>query len=617
MKRIKVLFFLTAFIGVSLLVLLDRNQVLNWRQKREVKLDMEATVIQVRLQNSVYSRIYAAHALKSLMELHPDTTEKEFRKFAESLMAFNPSLRALQVTDQKTQVLYVYPPEGNKITITHPMVLINDPLRGQFVKKAIKEKRMIIQPPFVLRQGGLGVVARQPIFVSGVFTGLVITVFDLPSIIKEAVPEIEKSEFIINLSIPGEEPFYNTIESAGPYKIRKIILADSIWNLRISYRDSSEFPPLLSRLIILGFTGGFLLILLLVIWFLTIHGEYLKKEVEKRVYELKQVNEDLNESQRIARVGSWRLDLVSNMVIWSHELYRMYGFDPTLPPPPYTEHQKLFTAEDWGLLSSALSKTVETGIPYELELETLRSDGSRGWMWVYGKIVTDDNNITVGLVGAAQDITDRKIADNKIRSLLAEKELLLKEVHHRIKNNMNAIKGLISLQLAVEKESSAISLLHDLECRVQSMILLYEKLYCSENYRELSVKNYLTTLAEDIISNFPNSGIVKINTEIDDFILNVKDLTPLGIIVNEILTNAMKYSFTGRESGIVILSGAMKDNKVQISIEDNGIGIPETVNFENSTGFGMQLISMLTEQINGSIRIERNNGTKYIINFPD
>jgi two-component system response regulator len=277
----------------------------------------------------------------------------------------------------------------------------------------------------------------------------------------------------------------------------------------------------------------------------------------------------------------------------------------------------LFTAEDWGLLSSALSKTVETGIPYELELETLRSDGSRGWMWVYGKIVTDDNNITVGLVGAAQDITDRKIADNKIRSLLAEKELLLKEVHHRIKNNMNAIKGLISLQLAVEKESSAISLLHDLECRVQSMILLYEKLYCSENYRELSVKNYLTTLAEDIISNFPNSGIVKINTEIDDFILNVKDLTPLGIIVNEILTNAMKYSFTGRESGIVILSGAMKDNKVQISIEDNGIGIPETVNFENSTGFGMQLISMLTEQINGSIRIERNNGTKYIINFPD
>ncbi len=122
--------------------------------------------------------------------------------------------------------------------------------------------------------------------------------------------------------------------------------------------------------------------------------------------------EDLKESQRIAHVGSWRLDIASNEVVWSDELYKMYGFDPALPPPPYTEHQKLFTPESWNRLSKALDKTKETGIPYELELETVQKDGSLGgWMWVHGRAVCDEKGAIIGLMGAAQNITDRKISE--------------------------------------------------------------------------------------------------------------------------------------------------------------------------------------------------------------
>jgi PAS domain S-box-containing protein/putative nucleotidyltransferase with HDIG domain len=126
---------------------------------------------------------------------------------------------------------------------------------------------------------------------------------------------------------------------------------------------------------------------------------------------LRQNNHDLLESQRIAHLGTWRLDLATNRVVWSEELYKMYGFDPALPPPPYTEHMKLFTHESWDRLSTALEHTQTSGIPYELELETVTEDGSNGWMWARGEAETDSEGNSISLWGAAQDITDQKKAE--------------------------------------------------------------------------------------------------------------------------------------------------------------------------------------------------------------
>ena len=117
---------------------------------------------------------------------------------------------------------------------------------------------------------------------------------------------------------------------------------------------------------------------------------------------------ELKRAQQITHIGSWYLDLVSNEVVWTEELYKMYGFDPSLPPPPYSQHQKLFTPESWETLSASLANTEATGIPYELELKTLRIDGSNGWMWVRGEAVMDKQGKIIGLWGAAQDITERK-----------------------------------------------------------------------------------------------------------------------------------------------------------------------------------------------------------------
>ncbi|MEI6579211.1 MAG: diguanylate cyclase, partial [Eubacteriales bacterium] len=142
---------------------------------------------------------------------------------------------------------------------------------------------------------------------------------------------------------------------------------------------------------------------------------YLQNNVIRDIAEQKKIKKqlehylkDLLESQRLAHIGTWRLDLETNQVVWSDELYKMYGFDPLFPPPPLTEHMKLFTPESWEKLSTSIEHTRTSGIPYEVELETLKSDGSNGWMWARGEAERDSKNSIISLWGVAQDITERK-----------------------------------------------------------------------------------------------------------------------------------------------------------------------------------------------------------------
>ena len=170
---------------------------------------------------------------------------------------------------------------------------------------------------------------------------------------------------------------------------------------------------------------------------------------------------------------------------------------------------------------------------------------------------------------------------------------------------MNTMVSLLSLQSGTLEDWKAVAALEDAKSRLQSTSVLYDKLYHTENLREMSIKDYLLPLVDKIIDVFPNRASVQIETRIDDFVLGVKLLSPLGIIVNELLTNAMKYAFIGRDDGSIKVSAGIKDHRATIVIEDNGNGIPETIDIENSSGFGLQLVGRLTKQIGGTIKIER------------
>jgi len=196
---------------------------------------------------------------------------------------------------------------------------------------------------------------------------------------------------------------------------------------------------------------------------------------------------------------------------------------------------------------------------------------------------------------------------------------------------MNVVHGLLILQAYTMKDPLTIKALEDAGSRVKSMMVLYDKLYSSPDVQNISVIKYLPALIDEVIANFPNSNSVKIVKKIDDFILHARKLQPIGIIINELLTNIMKYAFTGRDNGVITVeagfnetgipeTGSEKESlkpapAVKIIIQDNGNGMPESVDFENSTGFGLQLVWMLTKELQGTLKIERENGTKIILEF--
>ncbi|WP_051309182.1 PAS domain S-box protein [Desulfogranum japonicum] len=146
-------------------------------------------------------------------------------------------------------------------------------------------------------------------------------------------------------------------------------------------------------------------------------------ELKSTEEELKRSQEDVRKSQKIARLGSWRLEIKTNEVSWTDALYHMFGYDPDSPPPSYKEHHKLFTQESWKKLAPAVQQTAALGIPYEFELETVRRDGSNGWVWVKGEAEKDDNGTIVGVWGAAQDITERKETEAALRILDKQRRL--------------------------------------------------------------------------------------------------------------------------------------------------------------------------------------------------
>jgi two-component sensor histidine kinase len=220
-----------------------------------------------------------------------------------------------------------------------------------------------------------------------------------------------------------------------------------------------------------------------------------------------------------------------------------------------------------------------------------------------------------GVRGIGYLFIERKTAEEKIKALLKEKELILKEVHHRIKNNMSTTYNLLVLQSESLTDKEAKKAIDNAASRVQAMLALYEELFITGSYSDVSLKNYLPALAEKTISNFPNRKIVKLKVDSDECTLSEKKISSLGLIINELLTNIMKYAFAGKDSGEILVQLRNNSNNILLTIEDNGNGIPEKEDLKSPTGFGLSLVETLTNQLEGTISFDGSNGTKVTLVF--
>ena len=248
-----------------------------------------------------------------------------------------------------------------------------------------------------------------------------------------------------------------------------------------------------------------------------------------------------------------------------------------------------------------------------MEYRWLCKDGN--YKWFYERTIKKPDQQEVQHFGITLDITEFKMAEAEIRRQLAEKEILLKEVHHRIKNNIASIGGLIYLQLKSVTNSEAIAVLQDAMGRVNSTGMLYDKLLLSEDFRDISVKNYLDDLSDAIAAIFPDRAKIKLEKKIADFCLDSKRLFSLGIIANELLTNIMKYAFVNKDAGLIKISLTHADNRVTFTVQDNGHGLPAGFDILASKGFGLMLVKMLSKQLGGKFSIESHRGTRCMLEF--
>ncbi len=206
-----------------------------------------------------------------------------------------------------------------------------------------------------------------------------------------------------------------------------------------------------------------------------------------------------------------------------------------------------------------------------------------------------------------------------LTGLLGEKDVLLKEIHHRVKNNLQTISSLLSLQSANIKDPEARALFLETRHRVRSMSLIHEKLYQSSDLARIDFADYLKALTSGLAGSFAGSAsAVAISVDVDEIMLGVDSAVPCGLIVNELVTNCFKYAFNGGRGGTIAIRMARTEGKqLQLSVADDGVGFPKGVDFRETESLGMQLVTTLTEQLDGDIQLFNGTGTKFEITFPE
>ena len=235
------------------------------------------------------------------------------------------------------------------------------------------------------------------------------------------------------------------------------------------------------------------------------------------------------------------------------------------------------------------------------------------YRWIEWRLFSAGNLI----YASARDVTERKKMTDLVEASLAEKETLLREIHHRVKNNLQIISSLLNLQIRKIDDPKTIEVLKDCQSRVLSMALVHEHLYKGKDFSRIDLKNYIHSLGMQLSQSYGNANeIVRFDLNLPDIYVDINTAIPLGLIINELITNSLKYAFKGRKDGKLSITATENDRALTLIVADNGVGMPEGITLENQTSLGLRLVKTLTGQIHGTVVIDRTGGTKFVFVIP-
>lgn len=312
------------------------------------------------------------------------------------------------------------------------------------------------------------------------------------------------------------------------------------------------------------------------------------------------------------------LDAVPGLVSWISSDLRYIGVNKHLATT-FNQPMEMFIGRKIGFLESSdkftqfvhdFMQSQDTAACKAIEIKVKGS--VRSYLLAAQKYHQGKAAVTVGI-----DITDRQQAAAQLKASLAEKEVLLKEIHHRVKNNLQIISSLLKLQAEYIKYPEVIQLLNDSYNRVRSMALIHEKLYHSEGLAMIDATDYIRSLVENLVHSYQSTTQkIDLQIEVDQIFFDIDTAIPCGLIVNELISNTLKYAFPGNRPGKIKLNFLLKDDTVLLETSDNGVGLPADFDIDRVESLGLQLVGNLTSQLGGEIEISSQPGASFRITFP-
>ncbi len=249
------------------------------------------------------------------------------------------------------------------------------------------------------------------------------------------------------------------------------------------------------------------------------------------------------------------------------------------------------------------------------EVQLRRKDEGTFWVSLNARVVRDEQGNVLHYEGTAEDITARRDAQKQIEASLHEKEVLLKEIHHRVKNNLQVISSLLNMQSQYANDPMDIDLFRSSIDRIKSMALIHDKLYRSENLARIYFHDYVRLLADDLCHAYAFGKNIAIKVDAEPISLDIDNALPLGLIINELVSNSLKHAFPDRRDGNLRLHLSSVGKEITLTVADNGVGFPEGTAFPGTKTLGLQLVATLVEQLEGTITLDNTAGAAFTIRF--
>lgn len=309
-------------------------------------------------------------------------------------------------------------------------------------------------------------------------------------------------------------------------------------------------------------------------------------------------------------------DLEGHIIEVSQQTLEQHGFKST-EEIIGKDGLELVAPEDRKKAMMNIQNTIKIGVSKNVEYTLLRKNGTRFLGEINASLIKDSDGKPKALIINTRDITERKCMEEQVKASLKEKEVLLREIHHRVKNNLQIIISLLRLQSGFLKEKQSVEMFKVSQERIKSMALIHEKLHQSNNLARFDFGGYIRVLTTYLFrSSELSASAILLDINVEDVSLDINKAIPCGLIINELVSNALKHAFPeGKKGKIRIDMHSHKKGQYTLIVSDNGIGFPKDIDFRNTESLGMQLVNDLIGQLKGSIDLDRKSGTTVELTF--